>query len=41
MNQDTSLQDLVLGYCQQVGALVEPPAFGVHEVLLPDEVARR
>ncbi len=41
MTQDTSLQDLVLGYCQQVGALVEPPAFGMHEVLLPEEVARR
>jgi hypothetical protein len=41
MTQDTSLQELVLGYCHQVGALVEPPAFGVHEVLLPDEVALR
>jgi hypothetical protein len=41
MTQDTSLSELVLGYFRQVGALVEPPAYGVHEVLLPDEVAAR
>jgi hypothetical protein len=41
MTQDTSLSELVLGYCRQVGALVEPPAYGVTETLLPDEVAAR
>jgi hypothetical protein len=41
MSQDTSLSELVLGYCRQVGALVEPPAYGVSETLLPDEVAAR
>ena len=41
MTQDTSLSELVLGYCRQVGALVEPPAYGVSETLLPDEVAAR
>ncbi len=41
MTQDTSLPELVLGYCRQVGALVEPPAYGVSETLLPDEVAAR
>ncbi len=30
-----------MGYCLQVGALVEPPAYHVYEVLLPDEVANR
>jgi len=39
MAEDTSLQELILGYCRQVGGLVEPPAYGIHEVLLPDEVA--
>jgi len=36
-----SLEELVLGYCRQAGGLVEPPAYGVYEVLLPDEVAGR
>lgn len=39
MAEDTSLRDFILGYCQQVGGLVEPPAYGVYDVLLPDEVA--
>lgn len=39
--EDTSLRDLILGYCRQVGGLVEPPAYGIHEILLPDEVAAR
>ncbi len=39
--KDNSLQDLVLGYCQQVGALIDPPAYGIYEVLLPDEVAEK
>lgn len=41
MPQDTSLSELVLGYFRQVGALVEPPAYGAYEVLLPDEAAAR
>ena len=41
MPDDTFLQDLILGYCRQVGGLVEPPAYGIHETLLPDEVAAR
>jgi len=41
MSQDTSLQDLILGYCLQVGGLVEPPAYGIYEVLLPEKVANR
>jgi hypothetical protein len=42
MTQDsTSLEQLVLGYFRQVGALVEPPAYGAYEVLLPDEAAGR
>ena len=41
MSEDTSLRDFILGYCQQVGGLIEPPAYGIHEVLLPEEVAAR
>ncbi len=41
MAQNTILRDFVLGYCQQVGGLIEPPAYGIDEVLLPDEVAAR
>ena len=41
MTQNTSLSELVLGYFRQVGALVEPPAYGAYEVLLPDEAAAR
>lgn len=41
MTQDNFLQDLILGYSQQVGALVEPPAYGIHEILLPEDVAAR
>lgn len=42
MTQDsTSIEQLVLGYFRQVGALVEPPAYGAYEVLLPDEAAER
>jgi len=35
------LADFVLNYCREGGAIVEPPAYGVHEVLLPDELAAR
>jgi hypothetical protein len=41
MIQDKSLEELVLGYCRQVGGLVEPPAYSIHEVLLPDEISAR
>jgi hypothetical protein len=41
MAEETALRELVLGYCRQVGALVEPPAYGIYEVLLPEEVAAR
>jgi hypothetical protein len=41
MSQETSLRDLILGYYKQVGGLVEPPAYGIYEILLPDEVAAR
>ncbi len=30
-----------MGYFRQVGALVEPPAYGAYEVLLPDKAAAR
>lgn len=35
------LADFVLNYCREAGAIVEPPAYGVYEVLLPDAQARR
>jgi hypothetical protein len=41
MPEDTSLRDFILGYCRQLGAVVEPPAYGVYETLFPDEVAAR
>ena len=41
MAQDTSLKVMIVGYCRQVGGLVEGPAYGVYEVLLPDDVAAR
>lgn len=41
MAEESRLRDLVLGYCRQAGALVDPPAYGVYEVLLPEEVAAR
>ncbi len=41
MAQNISLEELVLGYCRQVDGLVEPPAYGAYEVLLPDEIAAR
>ncbi|MEE8304796.1 MAG: hypothetical protein V3S24_20435 [Candidatus Tectomicrobia bacterium] len=37
----SDLQTFVLGYLQQVGSLVEATAPGVHEVVLPDEVAHQ
>lgn len=42
MVQDsTSLEQLVLGYIRLIGGIVEPPAYGAYEVLLPDEAAAR
>ena len=41
MSQDKSLEELVLGYCRQVGGLVEPPAYTLYEVLLPDDISAR
>jgi len=41
MAENVSLEDLVLGYCRELDGLVEPPAYGAYEVLLPDEVAAR
>jgi hypothetical protein len=41
MSENISLEELVLGYCRQAGGIVEPPAYGVYEILLPDEVAAR
>jgi hypothetical protein len=42
MTQDTtSLEQLVLGYIRQLGGVVEPPAYGAYETLLPDEAAAR
>lgn len=41
MIQEKSLEELVLGYCRQVGGLVEPPAYNLYEVLLPDDVSVR
>lgn len=35
------LADFVLSYYREAGAIVEPPAYGVHEVLLPDDLAAR
>jgi len=35
------LADFVLSYCREAGAIVEPPAYGVYEVLLPDDLAAR
>ncbi|MEE8389896.1 MAG: hypothetical protein V3S14_03745, partial [Anaerolineae bacterium] len=37
----SELADFVLGAFRQVGGIVEPPAYGVYEVLLPEGVARR
>ena len=41
MTPTISIEELILGYCIQVEGIVEPPAYGVYEVLLPDEVAAR
>lgn len=33
------LSKFILGYFEQQGGIVTPPAFGVHEALLPDDLA--
>lgn len=35
----TDLADFVLDFCRASGGVVDPPAYGVYEVLLPDPVA--
>ncbi len=37
----SDLEQFVLDYVQEAGGLVEPPAYGVYEALLPEPVARR
>lgn len=37
----SDLSDFVLNCYRQVGGIVEPPRYGVHEVLLPDAVAQQ
>lgn len=37
----SDLERFVLGYLEEAGSLVEPPAFRVYEVLLPEKVAER
>jgi hypothetical protein len=37
----SELETFVLGYLEQLDSIVEPPVFGIHEVLLPEEAAER
>ena len=37
----SELADFVLGAFRQAGGIVEPPAYGIYEALLPEQVARR
>jgi hypothetical protein len=37
----SELADFVLGAFRQAGGIVEPPAYGIYEALLPEEMARR
>ena len=37
----SDLADFVLNTFRRVGGIVEPPAYGIYEVLLPEEAARR
>ncbi len=37
----SELEKFVLGYLQEVGGIVDPPAYGVYEALLPEAVAVR
>lgn len=40
-SQRFDLARFILGYVEHEGGLVAPPAYGIHEVVMPDEVARR
>jgi hypothetical protein len=40
-SEQFDLARFVLGYLEHGGSVVTPPAYGVHEVLLPDELAAR
>lgn len=33
------LSEFVLGYLEEVGSVIMPPAFGVHDILMPEEIA--
>jgi hypothetical protein len=35
----SELADFVLDFCRAFGGIVEPPAYGVHDVLLPEPIA--
>lgn len=37
----SELETFVLGYLEEVGSLIEPPAFRIYEALLPEKVAER
>jgi hypothetical protein len=37
----SELADFVLNVFRQAGGIVEPPAYGIYEALLPEKVARR
>jgi hypothetical protein len=37
----SDLETFVLGYLEELGSLVEPPAFRIYEALLPEPVAER
>lgn len=39
VGEQFDLASFVLGYLEHAGGVVAPPAYGVHEVLLPDELA--
>ena len=37
----SDLADFVLDFCRAFGGIVEPPAYGVHDVLLPEAIAEQ
>lgn len=37
----SELEQFVIGYLQEAGGIVEPPAYGVYEALLPEAVAEK
>ncbi len=39
-SEQFDLARFVLGYLEHAGGVVAPPAYGVHEVLLPDDAGR-